>query len=229
MSMLTLDADPAAALDEARRIGLALFDDIERDLVRPGITESELSREIHELARSAYGIKLHWHKRVVRTGVNTLLPYAHEPPDRVIADDDILFVDLGPVLSAWEADLGRTYVLGDDARKHQLRIDLPRVFAAIEHLFRAEPDITGAALFDFAVAMSRDLGWGFGGEIAGHLIGEFPHKKIPAELRHSYIAPGNDMQMRAPDVRGCKRHWIAEVHLVDEARRFGGFYEDLLR
>jgi len=34
--------------------------------------------------------------------------------------------------------------------------------------------------------------------------------------------------MRAPDHLGRERHWILEIHLVDPARTFGGFYERLL-
>ncbi len=28
--------------------------------------------------------------------------------------------------------------------------------------------------------------------------------------------------------KGIPRHWILEIHFVDERRRFGGFYEELL-
>ena len=77
-------------------------------MIRAGVSEKELSKEIHELGARRHGIKTHWHKRVVRSGPNTLQPYNENPPDRVIEADDILFVDLGPVFEAWEADFGRT-------------------------------------------------------------------------------------------------------------------------
>jgi Xaa-Pro dipeptidase len=35
--------------------------------------------------------------------------------------------------------------------------------------------------------------------------------------------------MRDPDALGQPRYWIIEVHLVDRARSFGGFYERLLQ
>lgn len=34
--------------------------------------------------------------------------------------------------------------------------------------------------------------------------------------------------MRALDAAGRQAHWSLEVHLVDRARGFGGFYEELL-
>ncbi len=34
--------------------------------------------------------------------------------------------------------------------------------------------------------------------------------------------------MRRRDKAGRLCHWILEIHLTDTARRFGGFYEQLL-
>ena len=58
-------------------------------------------------------------------------------------------------------------------------------------------------------------GWTFGGTIAGHLVGQFPHEKIAGEDIESYIAPGSDKPMRRTDRNGQACHWILEVHLVD--------------
>lgn len=40
-----------------------------------------------------YGVSRHWHKRLVRAGVNTLQPYRQDAPDRSIGADDIVFCD----------------------------------------------------------------------------------------------------------------------------------------
>jgi hypothetical protein len=48
----------------------------------------------------------------------------------VIGDDDIVFADFGPIFEEFEADFGRTFVLGDDPIKHRLREALPTIFAA---------------------------------------------------------------------------------------------------
>ena len=63
----------------------------------------------------------------------------------------------------WEADIGRTYVLGNDPRKQALVAELPRQFDKVQAHYRAHPDITGAALYAFAQASARDAGWSFGG------------------------------------------------------------------
>jgi Xaa-Pro dipeptidase len=69
----------------------------------------------------------------------------------------------------------------------------------------------------------------FGGAIAGHIVGEFPHARIPGEKVHYRISPANTQRMRDPDASGEMKYWIIEVHLVDRARTFGGFYERLLQ
>ena len=71
-------------------------------------------------------------------------------------------------------------------------------------------------------------GWLFGGAIAGHIVGEFPHARIPGDKDLYRISPANPGRMRDPDAVGNTRHWIIEVHLVNRTRSFGGFYERLL-
>ena len=119
LSETTPDADRIAALRDAEAKASALFDaTVSRGLVVPGKTERQLSDEVRALALELFGIRRYWHKRIVRAGVNTLEPYQSNPPDRVLADDDIVFFDFGPLLKDWEADFGRTSVLGDDPAKH---------------------------------------------------------------------------------------------------------------
>lgn len=206
-----------------------LFDEIERRaMIRPGLGEKELSDQIHDLAGEMFGVTRHWHRRIVRAGENTLQPFQERPPDRMIADDDIVFLDLGPIFEEWEADFGRTFVLGDDPHKIALRDALPRVWQAGRDHFASNPEITGAELFDYVVGVARAEGFEWGSHIAGHLIGEFPHKKIAGRGVQWYVMPGSNKPMRRTDPRGCICHWILEIHLVDRPRGFGGFYEQLL-
>ena len=89
-----------------------LFRAIEtKGMIRPGISESQLNEEIYRLAEEMYGITTYWHKRIVRAGANTLAPYDENPPDHTIGNDDIVFLDLGPVFEAWEADFGILFVI----------------------------------------------------------------------------------------------------------------------
>ncbi|KAJ4290538.1 hypothetical protein N0V90_010755 [Kalmusia sp. IMI 367209] len=224
----TTEAERATFLQEAQDKADSLFAEIARDLIRPGITEKQLSDEIHALGQKRHNVRTHWHKRVVRSGPNTLKPYAENPPDRTIEADDILFVDLGPVFEAWEADFGRTYVLGNDEAKLKIRDDLEVAWKAVKELFDANEDITGEKLYDIACEKAKDLGWEFGGAHSGHLVGDFPHERIPNDKIQLYITKGNGDKMRSLGKGGHKRHWILEMHLVDRKRQIGGFFEQLL-
>lgn len=218
----------AAYLLDAQNKAVRLFEEIERDIIRPGVSEKELSDEIHELGAKRHDIRTHWHKRVVRSGPHTLKPYAENPPDRVIQPDDILFVDLGPVFEAWEADFGRTFVLGDDPIKKKLRDSLEPTWKTVKARYQENPDITGEELYDIACEEAKKAGWEFGGAIAGHLVGDFPHERIPQDKITLYITKGSNEKMSRLDAKGQKRHWILEIHLVDRERQIGGFYEQLL-
>jgi hypothetical protein len=222
------DIGRRAALEAAEARGLAMFDAIERaGLIAPGKTEEELSEEIAAFAEEHFGVTQHWHKRIVRAGANTLCVYSEFPPLRTIAADDTVFLDLGPVLADWEADLGRTYALGEDPQKKRLVADLPRLFDIVQAHYRSRHDITAEALYAFAQKTADENGWHFGGDIAGHTIeGHFPHAPPPRDGR--LIAAGNPSRLRDPDPQGRTRHWILEIHLTDKAKTFGGFYERLL-
>ncbi|MBO1326130.1 aminopeptidase P family protein [Acetobacter sp. TBRC 12305] len=222
------DARRAASLLAAQDRAVALFEAIGRELVRPGVTESALSEEIYALAEARFGVSSHWHRRVVRSGPHTLLPYVENPADRMIAPDDILFVDLGPIFDQWEADFGRTFVLGNDPDKLRLRDSLAPVFDQVSAEFDAHPDITGEELYARACAAAERAGWRFGGSIAGHLVGDFPHETIPGDRVASYIMPGSTTRLRGVDASGRALHWILEIHLVDREKQIGGFYEQLL-
>lgn len=223
------EATRAARLLDAQDRAVELFDEVgRRQMVRAGVTERALSDEIRDLAADMFGVTRHWHKRIVRAGVNTLETARDNPGDRMIEDDDMVFLDFGPIFEEWEADFGRTFVLGDDPRKRALRDDLPRVWAAGRAFFEADPDITGEQLFNYVVGLSEAAGWHFGGHIAGHLVGHFPHETIPGDKIESYIAPGSTNPMRRKDSSGNQCHWILEVHLVEPDRRYGGFVEELL-
>ena len=63
------------ALLDAQHKAAALFERIRQDLIRPGISETQLTREIAELGAREFGIAQNWHKRIVRAGPNTLKPY----------------------------------------------------------------------------------------------------------------------------------------------------------
>ncbi|OAA69489.1 Peptidase M24, structural domain protein [Cordyceps fumosorosea ARSEF 2679] len=227
--MSTAEAARIANLREAQNKAIAMFKEIEETLIRPGVSDKTLSAEIAALGKERHALETHWHKRIVRSGPNTLAAYKDNPPDRVIEEDDIVVVDLGPVFERWEADFGRTFVLGGDPRKLAVRDALEPTWLAVRDRWRARPGMTGAELFAIAKEAGEAQGrWTWGADIAGHIVGSFPHERIPQDMMPLYIAAGNTTSMRTVGKDGHMRQWILEIYLHDKEGQFGGFFEQLL-
>jgi Xaa-Pro aminopeptidase len=223
------ESERAARLLEAQRNADLLFRAVgEQKIIRPGTLETAINEDIYALAERMFGISTYWHKRIVRAGRNTLAPYDENPPDLMVGDDDMVFLDFGPVFEEWEADFGRTFVLGNDPVKLKLCADIAAAFAEGKQYFDRHPDITASGLFGHARELAKKYGWEFGGPIAGHLLGQFPHERIPGDKVSLYVHPDNPLRMPGVDEFGQKRHWILEIHFVDRARQIGGFYEELV-
>ncbi len=206
-----------------------LFDTVEqRGLMVPGKSEAELSAEIVKIA-GELGIENFWHKKIVRTGVNTLHPYNGDPADRIIEDGDIIFFDFGPIFNGWESDLGRTYVIGNDPLKLKLKKDIEDAWHEANTWYCQQNDLTGAQCFHYLIGLAKKYGWEWGGDIGGHIVGLFPHEQPddPADLGLD-IHPDNHSSIFLPDKQGNKRHWILEIHFIDRINNIGGFFEQLL-
>jgi len=217
------------ALREAETKAEKLFSEVEtRGLIRAGTSEKSLNKEVYELAFEMYGIKKYWHKRIVRAGPNTLHPYKENPPDLMIQEDDIVFFDFGPIFEDWEADYGRTYVLGKDKTKLRIKKEIEEAWYIGKEHFDKNPDITGAELYQFVLDLTASLGWEYPQVHCGHLIGNFPHERLQGEELVNYIHPENKIKMRDPDKDGNPRDWILEIHFIDKEQQIGGFFEQLL-
>ena len=216
-------------LQKAEQQATQLFAEIEtRGLIRAHVTEDDINAEIFELAKQLFGIEKYWHKRIVRAGVNTLRPYHENPPNLTVQEDDILFLDFGPIFEEWEADFGRTYVIGNNPRKLKLKNDIEQAWFEARNWFTQQTHVTGAELFAHVQTITHSYGWAFGGEMAGHLIGQFPHEKLEKGNVGLYIHPHNHTNLLQPDANGNPRHWILEMHFVDTEQHIGGFFEQLL-
>lgn len=197
-------------------------------LLRPGKSERALAEEIVALARDSFGITRFWHKNIVRSGPNTLLPYNQDPPDRIIRQDDILFLDFGPIVQGFEADLGRTYVLGNDPLKQKLKNDVQTAWQEAKAWYDKQAALTGAACFSYISDLAKQYGWESAGEIAGHIVGPWPHEQAGPGNWALDIHPDNHNDILQPDNDGNRRHWIMEIHFVDRINKIGAFFEQLV-
>lgn len=216
-------------LQEAEEKAKLLFQEIENhQLIRAGKSESQVSSEIVELAKLKLGIELFWHKRIVRAGKNTLFPYKENPLDLIIQEDDILFLDLGPVFEEWEADFGKTYVMGADPAKLKLKKDIELAWHKLTNKIQCLSTVTAADVYWMVVEEATQNGWEFGGEIAGHIIGQYPHEKLEKGDVSFYIHPENTTQLKANGLQATHQHWILELHFISREKQIGAFVEGLL-
>lgn len=208
----------------------ALFKAVEdRGLIVPGKSEQQLSEEIVQIAKADFNATDHWGKKIVRAGINTLQPYVSDPPNLVIQRDDIIFFDFHPVFEGWEADLGRTYVLGNDPLKLKIQKDVEVAWHEGNEWYFKQEKLTGAAFFNYAAGLAKRYGYEFGNAIAGHIIGKFPHEQPddPNDLCLD-VHPDNHTDILQLDKHGNKRHWMLELHFVDRKNNIGAFFEQLL-
>lgn len=224
------------AMDETRQKLLfaqektkELFDIVEkRGLIVAGKSESALAAEIVKLAKDIFGMEEHWHKKIVRAGVNTLVPYSANPPDRIIQNDDIIFLDFGPNYEGWETDLGRTYVIGTNPLKLKMKSDVEAAWREANAWYAKQTSLTGAEFFNYVSDLAKRYGYEFGGDIVGHIIGKYPHEQ-PNPMDLSLDAhPDNHVSILGLDKQGNKRHWMLEIQFVDRKNGIGGFFEQLL-
>jgi len=216
-------------LKDAQHKAAMLFDQVQkRQFITAGRSEREINTDIFQLAFELYGIKKYWHKRIVRAGKNTLYPYQENPPNLVIGENDIVFLDFGPVFEDWEADFGRTYVLGVNEDMKKIQSDITAAFIKGKEYYKAHPNITASELYDYVSSLAINYGWELGSRHCGHLIGKFPHEKIEDHEIYSYIHPDNHRQLNEWDGSFNQLHWILEIHFVDFGKQFGGFTEELL-
>src|SRR5215469_12143304 len=119
--------------------------------IKPGLLEED-ARRIGQETLEELGSSQGWHKMLVRFGRNTIKNYvdASEPNVR-LADNDIFFVDIGPIWGDTEGDGGGTFVVGQepDADMKRCSVDVRRIFETVRQQWIASK-MTGKELYDFA-------------------------------------------------------------------------------
>jgi hypothetical protein len=183
--------------------------------IRPGMREEEAVALANSMLAERQ-MRRGWHKVNLRFGVNTTLHFhSASQPGVVLGENDIFFIDIGPVFEHWEGDGGDTFIVGHDADLARCAADARAVFHAARHRWLAE-GLSGRALYEFAATEASRLGWVLNLDMNGHRISDFPHKAIFAgSLAEIDFAPANGL-------------WVLEIQIRHPTRPFGAFFEDLL-
>lgn len=203
-----------AMMLEARRRTHAAIAEVAR-AVTPGMAESEALALTKRVLREG-GLLRGWHAVHVRFGTNTLKNFGEtSEPGVVLAEDDVWFIDVGPVWKEWEADAGDTFVVGGDPDMLRMARDVHVVFERVQQRWR-ESGLTGQALYREAVSIAKSLGWQLNLDMSGHRLAEFPHAAHhKGSLADAPFTPSPGL-------------WMLEIQIRHPQRPFSAFFEDLL-
>ncbi|MDF0606695.1 M24 family metallopeptidase [Neisseriaceae bacterium TC5R-5] len=204
----------AAKLLEARQQTRAAVELIAAN-IRPGMYEEEAIELAKDLLADI-GLLRGWHDVYVRFGPNTLKTFgAPSEPGVVLGEDDIFFIDIGPVWEQWEGDGGDTFVTGNNPELARCALDARAIF----HLVRAkwlQDGSSGQQLYQFAESCAHERGWELNLDLSGHRIADFPHKAIYAgSLAEVDFTPAHLL-------------WVLEIHIRHPSQPYGAFFEDIL-
>jgi methionyl aminopeptidase len=183
--------------------------------VKVGMAEEE-AKEIARKTLSSLNMRRGWHHIIVRVGSNTTKDFMERSePGVVLGQNDIFFVDIGPIFEECEGDAGDTFVVGDDPDHHRAKRDARAIWEETrQHWF--EQGVTGEELYEFAVQAAEHLGWKLNLDLSGHRLSDFPHSA------HYDGSIADVPYSLHPD------RWVLEIAIIHPERPFGAFYEDLL-
>jgi len=183
--------------------------------ITPGMSEDR-AKEIARTTLSSLGMRRGWHHIIVRCGPNTTKDFmARSEPGVVLGDDDIFFVDIGPVYGDFEGDAGDTFVLGGDPLHLKAKRDVRDIWELVRAKWLDE-QATGVELYEFAQRTAETLGWRLNLDLSGHRLSDYPHAA-------HYDGPLADVGFTPrPDL------WVLEIAIAHPEMTFGAFYEDLL-
>jgi methionyl aminopeptidase len=183
--------------------------------IKPGMVEEDAAAMARDVLGSM-SMRKGWHRVIVRFGPNTTKDFmAKSEPGVVLGEQDIFFIDIGPVYEDTEGDAGETFVFGDDPEHHKAKADVRALWDDVRNLWR-EQGLTGSALYDYAITSARERGWELNLDLSGHRLSEFPHEAhYDGSLADADLVPKANL-------------WVLEMAIRHPTRHFGAFYEDLL-
>ncbi len=183
--------------------------------VEAGMTEYT-ARAMARRTLSELGLRRGWHPIIVRLGANTSRQFLDRSGgDVVLGDDDIFFVDIGPIYEDVEGDAGETFVLGGNPEHARARRDVRAIWDEVRGAW-LEKSLTGQSLYALATESATERGWQLNLDLSGHRLSDYPHRvHFDGAMAEVSIVP-------APDL------WVLEIAIVHPDGLFGAFYEDML-
>lgn len=182
--------------------------------ISAGLNEQDIKKIIEAEFRNI-GVNKFWHPTKIRIGSDTTKNFRElSNPQLKTKINEICFLDLGPIIDDHEADFGRTFLVGSDKENELIRAS-QQVFQETSEIWRSK-GVTGTELFSFASTAAAERGYKLNPLMAGHRLGDFPHKLFSSDKLFELG--------RTP----TENLWVLEIHLIDEKSNTGAFFEDIL-
>lgn len=182
--------------------------------IMSGMTEEEAHEHYKRICQE-HKIEKNWHPPKIRFGPNTRKSFKEPSDPYTLQDEDIFYIDIGPVIDGHEADYGETFVMGSNF-EHKLLAD------ASQKLFKQVSDrwkknsLKGTELYLWASQRALELGYKLNMGSDGHRIGDFPHHLF---FKGAIIECEEKLIPNA---------WILEIQLDHPQLPLSSFFEDVL-
>ena len=185
------------------------------DCIKPGMVEED-AYELAKVMIRESGFEKNWHRPYVRFGANTIKVFG-EPsiPGSILGENDIFFIDLGPVRDGYEGDAGLTRSIGASGEMSRCASDVKDIFMEVANHWRKN-SVTGAGLYRFAEQSADRRGWKLITDTSGHRLSEFPHQ--------THFS-GSLLEIESVPIPNA---WVLEIQIRHPEHSYGAFFEDLL-
>ncbi len=162
------------------------------------------------------GMRRGWHKTLVRFGPNTTKNFSDPSAEgTILGENDIFFIDIGPIYEGTEGDAGDTFVVGTNVEHHRAKREVRIIWDQVRDKWFHD-GTTGKDLYAYAVAAAASLGWTLNLDLTGHRLSDFPH------------SAHYDGTLAEVEFRPNPNLWVLEIIIAHPDGTFGAFYEDLL-
>lgn len=163
-----------------------------------------------------YNVENKWHPNKFRIGKNTLKTFREiSNPGITLQENDIFYIDIGPVFDDHEGDYGETFVMGQNQEYLDIKDASYSIFKETVEAFKKD-QLTGMKLYQCAQELAKKYGYELNLDVAGHRLGDFPHAiHYKGKLGKIEIVPEGPL-------------WVLEIQIRHPKKDFGAFFEDII-
>jgi Xaa-Pro aminopeptidase len=185
-------------------------------MIQPGMTEKEAIQKANAYFAEK-GVRKFWHKTHVRFGQSTIFGFDDPYESHVVLkDNDIFYVDIGPIWNGVEGDCGDTFVVGNQSDFLKIKNAVKTIFDQTCAYWK-QKHVSGKEMYAFAYDQIIRMGYQMHpAYVKGHRLSEFSH------------AHYSNQSLFDLDFSPSAERWVMELQICHPSMKFGAFYEDIL-